>query len=163
MGVVQCVTPASAVQTSSCIPRPKIIPTTNILGKFGIIPIVIHDWRKNHGLNHLVMEDVPSLKLRPMDAEIGTIYYWIWTADPKSAAEPHKEWSGFMEILAGKRCYEKSAVIPLPFVNLQPFNCYIYVCFSRIRNYNNSSSRQQMASLKLRPELWTHTSTLTSL
>ncbi|GBM42758.1 hypothetical protein AVEN_81584-1 [Araneus ventricosus] len=30
-----------------------------------------------------------------------------------------------------------------------------YMCFSRIRNYNNSSVRQQMASLKLRSELWT--------
>ncbi|GBM49353.1 hypothetical protein AVEN_148681-1 [Araneus ventricosus] len=40
MGRVQCVTPASAVQTSSCIPRPKIIPTANIVRKFGFIPIV---------------------------------------------------------------------------------------------------------------------------
>ncbi|GBM42127.1 hypothetical protein AVEN_99051-1 [Araneus ventricosus] len=73
MGVVQCVTPASSVQTSSCIPRQKIIPTANIGGKFGFIPIVIHDWLKNHGLNLLVMEDVLSLKLRPMDVKIGTI------------------------------------------------------------------------------------------
>ncbi|GBN45522.1 hypothetical protein AVEN_167105-1 [Araneus ventricosus] len=28
--------------------------------------------------------------------------------------------SGFMHIAAGKRCYEKSAVILLPFVNLEP-------------------------------------------
>ncbi|GBO29606.1 hypothetical protein AVEN_2746-1 [Araneus ventricosus] len=45
-------------------------------------------WPKNHGLNHLVMEDVLSLKLRPMDAEIGTTYHRIWMAGPKSAKEP---------------------------------------------------------------------------
>ncbi|GBM91898.1 hypothetical protein AVEN_112925-1 [Araneus ventricosus] len=122
MGGVQCVTPASAVQTSSCIQRPKIIPTANIVGKFRFIPIVTHDWLKNHGLNRLVMENVLSLKLRPMDVKIGTIYHWIWMAGPTSAEEPHTGWSGFMEIAAGKKCYEKSAVMPLPFVNLQPFN-----------------------------------------
>ncbi|GBN19828.1 hypothetical protein AVEN_122330-1 [Araneus ventricosus] len=43
-------------------------------------------------------------------------------ADPKSAEELHKRWIGFMEIATGKRCYNKSAVIPFPFVNLQPSN-----------------------------------------
>ncbi|GBN06596.1 hypothetical protein AVEN_226358-1 [Araneus ventricosus] len=45
---VQCVKLASAVQTSSCIPRPKIMPTANIVGKFGFILIVTHDCPKNH-------------------------------------------------------------------------------------------------------------------
>ncbi|KAJ8879540.1 hypothetical protein PR048_020148 [Dryococelus australis] len=73
-------------------------------------------------VNRLVMEDVLSLKLRPMDAEIGTTYHWIWMAGPKPAEEPHTGWSGFMEIAAGKRSYEKSVVIPLPFANLQLSN-----------------------------------------
>ncbi|GBN73600.1 Copia protein [Araneus ventricosus] len=98
---VQCATPSSAVQTSSCIPRPKIIPTANVVGKLGFIPIVTHDWPKNHGLNRLVMEVVFSLNLRPMDAKIGTTYHRIWIAGPKSAEEPHVGWSGFMGI-AGK-------------------------------------------------------------
>ncbi|GBO38338.1 hypothetical protein AVEN_27084-1 [Araneus ventricosus] len=106
-GGVQCFTPASAVQTTSCILL-KIIPTANIVAKFGFIPIVIHDWPKNHVLNRLVMEGVLSLKLRPMDA--GTIYHWIWMVGPKSAEEPHTGCSGFMEISAGKRGYEMSAV-----------------------------------------------------
>ncbi|GBN50756.1 hypothetical protein AVEN_185748-1 [Araneus ventricosus] len=55
-----------------------------------------------------------------MDAEIGTTCHWIWMSGSKSAEEPHKGWSGFMDIVAGKRCYDKSAVIPFPFVNLQP-------------------------------------------
>ncbi|GBN15158.1 hypothetical protein AVEN_266516-1 [Araneus ventricosus] len=62
------------------IPRQKIIPTANIVGKFGSIPIVTHDWSKNHGLNRFVMEGVLSLKFPPMDAKIGTICHWIWTA-----------------------------------------------------------------------------------
>ncbi|KAJ8873474.1 hypothetical protein PR048_024292 [Dryococelus australis] len=53
------------------------------------------------------MEDALSLKIHPMDAEIGTTYHWIWMAGPKSAEEPHTGWSGFMEIDAGKRAYEK--------------------------------------------------------
>ncbi|GBN36355.1 hypothetical protein AVEN_191373-1 [Araneus ventricosus] len=48
MGEVQCVTPSSAVQTSSCIPRPKIIPTANVVEMFGFIPIVTHDCPKNY-------------------------------------------------------------------------------------------------------------------
>ncbi|GBM82826.1 hypothetical protein AVEN_180914-1 [Araneus ventricosus] len=108
MGEVQCVTPASAVQTSSCIPRPKIVPTANIVGKFGFIPIITHDWRKNHGLNHLVMEGVLSLKLRPMDAEIGTTYHCIWMADPKSAKEPH---TGLNFNLEFKNCFCTSSEI----------------------------------------------------
>jgi len=111
------VTASSAVQTSSRVPRPMIQPTATVVGKFGFIPIVIHDRPKNHGLKRLVIEDVLSLKLRPMDAEFGTTYQWIWMAGPKSAEEPHMGWSCFMEIAAGKRSYEKSAVIPLPFVN----------------------------------------------
>ncbi|GBN00071.1 hypothetical protein AVEN_69847-1 [Araneus ventricosus] len=89
------------------IPRPKTIPTANIVGKFGFVPIVTHDWPKNHGLNCLVMEDVLSLKLQPMDAKIGTIYHWIWTAGPKSAEEPHKGWSGFMKNVARKKMIRK--------------------------------------------------------
>ncbi|GBN72140.1 hypothetical protein AVEN_33225-1 [Araneus ventricosus] len=85
------------------IPRQKIILTTNMVGKFGFIPIVTHDWRKNHGLNRLVMEGVPSLKFRPMDAKIGTLCHWIWTEGPKSAEEPHTGRSGFMKNVAGKR------------------------------------------------------------
>ncbi|GBM02260.1 hypothetical protein AVEN_108808-1 [Araneus ventricosus] len=50
-----------------------------------------------------------------MDAEIGTTYHRIWMDGPKSAEEPPTSWNGFVEIAAGKRCYEKSAVIPLPF------------------------------------------------
>ncbi|GBL93748.1 hypothetical protein AVEN_166786-1 [Araneus ventricosus] len=122
MGGVQCVTPSSAVQTSSCIPQPKIITTEKVVGKFGFFPIFTHDWPKNHGLNRLVMEDVFSMKLLSMDAEIGTTYHQIWMAGPKSVEEPHKGWSGFMEIAAGKRCYDESAVIPFPFANLQPSN-----------------------------------------
>ncbi|GBN29084.1 hypothetical protein AVEN_208453-1 [Araneus ventricosus] len=45
----------------------------------------------------------------------------FWMAGLNSAEEPRKVWSGFMEI-AGKRCYDKSAVISFPFVNLQPSN-----------------------------------------
>ncbi|GBM54177.1 hypothetical protein AVEN_45770-1, partial [Araneus ventricosus] len=86
---VLCLTPSSAVQTNSCIPRPKIIPTANVIGKFGFIPIIAHDWPKKHGFNHLVMENVLYLKLRPMDAEIGIAYHWIWMAGAKSAEEPH--------------------------------------------------------------------------
>ncbi|GBL80795.1 hypothetical protein AVEN_26231-1 [Araneus ventricosus] len=57
-----------------------------------------------------------------MDAKIGTIYHWIWTAGPKPAEEPHTGWSGFTKNVAEKRLYEKSTVIPLPFVNFQPSN-----------------------------------------
>ncbi|GBN28720.1 hypothetical protein AVEN_221430-1 [Araneus ventricosus] len=92
----------------SLIPRQKIILTANIAGKFGFIPIVTHDWDefwwpKNHVLNRLVMEGVLSLKVRSMDAKIGTIYHWIWTAGPKSSEEPHTGWNGFMKNVAGKR------------------------------------------------------------
>ncbi|KAJ8875760.1 hypothetical protein PR048_023659 [Dryococelus australis] len=90
----------------------------NVVGKFGFIPIVTYDQSKNHGLNHLVMEDVLSLKLRPMDAEIGTTYHWTWMTGTKSSEEPHTGWCGFMEIASGKGSYEKAAMIPLPFVNL---------------------------------------------
>ncbi|GBN96919.1 hypothetical protein AVEN_202792-1 [Araneus ventricosus] len=40
-----------------------------------------------------------------MDAEIGTIYHWIWKASfgPKSVEEPHTGWSGFVKIVTGKR------------------------------------------------------------
>ncbi|GBN00097.1 hypothetical protein AVEN_170234-1 [Araneus ventricosus] len=57
------------------------------------------------------------LKLRLMDAEIGTTYHRIWMAGPISAEEPHIVWSVFMEIATWKRCYEKSAA--LPYFNLQ--------------------------------------------
>ncbi|GBM45888.1 hypothetical protein AVEN_211959-1 [Araneus ventricosus] len=137
MGGVWCVTPVSDVQTSSVeysvqkfsptwgpgppfptlapplIPRQKIIPTANIVGKFGFIPIVTHDWPKNHGLNRLVMEAVLSLKFPPMDAKIGTTGLPLDLdcappksndlAGPKSAEEPHTGWSGFMKNVAGKR------------------------------------------------------------
>ncbi|GBN22179.1 hypothetical protein AVEN_269345-1 [Araneus ventricosus] len=123
MGRVQCVTSSSAVHTSYCILRSKIQPTTIVAEKFGFIPFVTHDWPKNHGSNRLVMEDVLSLKLRRMDAEIRTTYHRIWMVGPKSAEESHNMgWSGFMEIAAGKRCYEKSTVISLPFVNLRIFH-----------------------------------------
>ncbi|GBN19829.1 hypothetical protein AVEN_122331-1 [Araneus ventricosus] len=49
MGGVQCVMPSSAVHTSSCIPRPKII-TEKVVGKFGFIENFTHDLPKNHGM-----------------------------------------------------------------------------------------------------------------
>ncbi|GBL78051.1 hypothetical protein AVEN_143357-1 [Araneus ventricosus] len=132
MGGIQCVTPSSAVRTSSCILRPKIIRTEKVVGKIGFIPIFTHNEPKNHELNRLVMEDVLYLKLQPMDTKIGTTYHRIWMAGPRSSEEPHKGWSGFMEIGAGKRCYDKSAVIPSsifnPNLNLTP------VFVSRLKN-----------------------------
>ncbi|GBM12590.1 hypothetical protein AVEN_146773-1 [Araneus ventricosus] len=62
MGGVQCVTPSSAVQTTSCIPRPNIRTTEKVVGNFGFILIVTYDGLKNHGLNRLVMEYVLSLR-----------------------------------------------------------------------------------------------------
>ncbi|GBM56393.1 hypothetical protein AVEN_132865-1 [Araneus ventricosus] len=100
--------PPFSTLTPPLIPRQNIILTANIVGKFGFIPIVTHDWLKNHGLNRLIMESVLSLKFRPMGIKIGTIYHWILTAGPKSAEEPHTGWSGFMKNVAGKRLYEKS-------------------------------------------------------
>lgn len=94
MGGVQCVTPASAVQMTSRVPRPTILPKATVVGKFGFIPIVTHDRPKNNGLNRLLIEDVLSLELRPLNAQIGATYDWIWMAGPKSAAEPHTGWSG---------------------------------------------------------------------
>ncbi|GBO40951.1 hypothetical protein AVEN_42593-1, partial [Araneus ventricosus] len=85
------------------IPRQNLILTANIVRKFGFIPLVTHDWPKNHGLNRLVMEGVLSLKFRSMDAKIGTIYHWIWTVGPNSSAEPHTGCSDFMKNVAGKR------------------------------------------------------------
>ncbi|GBL92192.1 hypothetical protein AVEN_39267-1 [Araneus ventricosus] len=79
------------------IPRQKLILTANIVGKFRFIRILTHDWPKNYGLNRLAMEGVLSLKFGPMDAKIGTIYHWIWTAGPKSAEVPHTGCSGFMK------------------------------------------------------------------
>ncbi|GBM50121.1 hypothetical protein AVEN_185505-1 [Araneus ventricosus] len=68
MGGMQRETPSSAVQANSCIPQPKIVATANVLGKFGFIPIVTHDWPENHRLNRLVMEDF----LKPgEDSKIG--------------------------------------------------------------------------------------------
>ncbi|GBM23746.1 hypothetical protein AVEN_271111-1 [Araneus ventricosus] len=122
VGGIQCVAPSSAIQWSSRIPQPKITPTANVVGNFEFIPSVTHDKPKNQELNRLVMEDVLSLKLRPMDTEIGMAYHWIGMAVTKSAEEPHTGWSGFREIAAEQVCYEKSAVIPLPFVNLRPSN-----------------------------------------
>ncbi|KAJ8882879.1 hypothetical protein PR048_014701 [Dryococelus australis] len=52
-GGVQCVTPASAVQTSSRVAQSKNQPKATVVGKFGYIPIVTHDQRKNDGLKHL--------------------------------------------------------------------------------------------------------------
>ncbi|GBM05625.1 hypothetical protein AVEN_202256-1 [Araneus ventricosus] len=78
MGDVKCVTPSSAVQSSSCILGSKVITMEKVVGKFGFIPIFTHGWLKNHGLHRLVMEDVLSLKLQQMDPEIGTTYGFRW-------------------------------------------------------------------------------------
>ncbi|GBM23417.1 E3 ubiquitin-protein ligase Topors [Araneus ventricosus] len=97
---------------SSCFLRPKIITTKKVVRKFGFIPIFTHDWPKNHGLNHLLMEDVLSLKLWPMNARIRMTYHWIWMAAPKSAEEPQKGCSG-LNIAAGK-------VVTIKIFNMEP-------------------------------------------
>ncbi|GBM44412.1 hypothetical protein AVEN_128273-1 [Araneus ventricosus] len=123
MGGVQCATPFSADQTSSCIPQSEIIPTNdkccrevrihpNCYSRLIQEPCIESPGNGSRPLTDIVAVACRNRNYIPLD----------WMAGPKSVDESHTIWSGFMDIAAGKRCYKKSAVIPLPFVNLQPSN-----------------------------------------
>lgn len=121
MGGVKCVTPASAVKTEITVPRPEVLPNATWLRKFGFIPTSLFDGTLNIALTNIEMVDVLSLQLCPPSAQLASIYNWIWMGVPWQR-DPTWDGVASCKIAAGQQSYEKSVVIPLPFVNLDRTN-----------------------------------------
>lgn len=116
MGGIKIVTPESSVETKKTIPRLKVIPSAEFIGKFGFIPVKKFDKKKSEGLKSVKIVDIfkddsskPKISMEDL--------LWLFSKYSNGKA---KGYGGFMEEFYMDDKYVKSKIFPLPFVNNPP-------------------------------------------
>ena len=93
MGGIMCVTPHSSVTSTRIIKRLNKIPSSEVVGKFGFIPVKTFEKKQSSGLNKILIEVV--LKSNKQFDVSFTDFLWLFAkkCNPKIT----QGWNGYME------------------------------------------------------------------
>lgn len=119
MGGIQCVTPGSAIIPDEPIPRLTKMPTAEVVGTFGNIPI--ESFRKSHGagLQSIAIHNLQVI--HPIDNDVvpsSSDLLWLYGKHQNVQSIPG--WNGFMEEVTSSKPYQRSRILCLPFINAPP-------------------------------------------
>lgn len=123
MGGIECVTPASAVACEVRIPKLKAIPSRDIIGSFGTLPLeTFHGYKEGAGLENVPVENLskknPAVRY---DFDISSADL-LWIYNHRARFVDLQDWNGFMEKLTADMHYQKSRIVCLPFLEHPPNN-----------------------------------------
>lgn len=126
MGGVQSVTPASSLHAEPLVPRDLSAGVLSNVGGLGNIQMIWYKQPAEVGLSRVIVEDVSTacLQLEPESAQITRLLDVLWAVVLKSNLTSTNKpgWSGFMEVGHRHLAFDKSALVPLPFINYDPTN-----------------------------------------
>lgn len=129
MGGIVCVSPAASVQPDVQVPRNVSVSSSDLVS-LGLRTVVPYSQPLKSGFSTVVVIDVSEDMLVPESAATASKLDVLWACGSWLNVPEHTGWSGFNErIYNTNTSYQVSAVLPLPFVNLNPNNpSTIYTC-----------------------------------
>ncbi|KYN02063.1 hypothetical protein ALC62_07132 [Cyphomyrmex costatus] len=116
MGGIKVATPSSDVISKKNITRLKKIPTSEVVGKFGFIPLLHFEKKNAQGLKTVIVKDILTNDFNKPKMSIED-FTWLYS---KYSNKKSNGYSGFMEEFHSNCDYKMSKIIPLPFVNNPP-------------------------------------------
>lgn len=129
MGGIVCATPANTVHVNTPVPRTGSVSSAT-LGTYGQTKVEIYRRPPTRGYSLMIAEDVRTLSMEPTSAKKALLLDALWMCGSWLQLLPCPGWSGFMSNAHSRNTdYSTSAIVPLPFVNLDPGNpSTIYTC-----------------------------------
>jgi hypothetical protein len=149
MGGLMCVTPATSIQPEPPFPRDIGSDVPSKLGTLGSIDMVWYKQPEKPGLSKITVQDISDVKLNiePKSATESRVLDFLWAVVflSDSIVSQPPGWNRFMESSHKNQPSEKSALIPLPFINNNPSNpSTIYTALHYVAN---EASRLQQAKV----------------
>lgn len=115
MGGIMCATPHSSVTSSRKIKRLKKVPSSDVIGKFGYLPVKTFEKKQSLGLKKILIDDLSDKS----NIDIDQIDF-LWLFAKKINPETTRGWNGYMEEAFKNKQFSQTKIIPLPFVNDLP-------------------------------------------
>ena len=121
MGGITCVTPPGSVNEVH-IKREVKLQSAKIIGSFAKISIETYNKPAVKGLQSFTIEP-----LKPNDHEAASLHSALalnnlWAFGYVLHTVSCSSWSGFMKVVMTNGCYERSRIVTLSFINLDPSN-----------------------------------------
>lgn len=125
MGGIQTVTPHSTLQNRNPVPRNVHATTLSAVGSLAYLPMVWYKQPSVVGFSQITAIDLSNLSvhLEPNSGQhmrlLDVLWAIVFTSD-STVSKPN--WNGFMEAAHKHLRHDKSALVPLPFINHDPNN-----------------------------------------
>ena len=133
MGGIKCVTPADKVHADAPVPRTGS-SNPEAVGSHGITEVKIYHQPMTPGYSLLKAENIRTLSLESDSVGTSRRLDALWMSGTWLQILPRPGWSGYMSKMHSSNTeYSTSAVLPLPFVNMDPNNLStIYTCLQYV-------------------------------
>ncbi|MES9881150.1 MAG: hypothetical protein ABW185_09740, partial [Sedimenticola sp.] len=115
--------------------RSVSIPSSQLIGKFGDIPVKTYKKPTVPGLQSVKIGPIEATKPDPPCLEVALNMDRLWLASFSKQLTPCPSWSGFMQVAVTGDTYEQSRIEILPFINLDPTNLstiFTALCFAHL-------------------------------
>lgn len=133
MGGIACVTPPGMKDTVP-VKRKLTLPSAEIVGAFGQIPIKTYSKPAVPGLQSVVVEPLGTPREVLESFSSAKALDSLWAVGYVMELAPCPSWSGFMKLAMECGQYQRSRIETLPFINLDPSNpstIFTALCFAR--------------------------------
>lgn len=125
-GGIRCITPASGVGVDPLLQKSCIDMSAAGRAALGTIPLKSFKYIRSEGLKSILVPHYTDEDFTSTSPEImkNRCIDYLWVLGTLFRPEPTPGWSGYMDLRTTALAlpYETSAVLPLPFVKLDPNN-----------------------------------------
>ena len=120
MGGIACMTPGGTEDNNIVVPRNLNIPSAEVIGSFGNVPLLSYCKPSVPGLQSITIVDLTTTSVKPQTLMFADALDTLWLAGYLVEKTPRTSWSGYMQVATSCGSYDKSRIEVLPFINLDP-------------------------------------------
>ena len=145
MGGIKCVTPADMVHADAPVPRTGS-SNAEAVGSHGLTEVKIYHQPMTPGYSLLKAENIRTLSLESDSVGTSRRLDALWMSGTWLQILPRPGWSGYMSKMHSSNTeYSTSAVLPLPFVNMDPSNLStIYTCLQYVAEQRSKCGQSRI-------------------
>lgn len=121
MGGIACVTPPGS-SNQVRIKRQVKLQSAKVIGSFGQIPIETYNKPAVEALQSFIIEPLKRPEHDATFLRTAVALDNVWVCGYMLHTDPCPSWSGFMKVVMTNNNYERSRIITLSFINLDPSN-----------------------------------------
>ena len=130
MGGIACMTPGGTEDNNIVVPRNLNIPSAEVIGSFGNVPLLSYCKPSVPGLQSITIVDLTTTSVKPQTLMFADALDTLWLAGYLVEKTPRTSWSGYMQVATSCGSYDKSRIEVLPFINLDPTTQHNLYCIA---------------------------------